>query len=184
MCFITKKAHQKEIDELKNLLDRTTVALENTVNIVAGQQMRIKTLELKVFPPVPPPPDIFDPKAEVYPDELGGMKLGFVTVKKRENSVGEGFPELNYVAEQNKLRPYENEDWGTDTASKRINVNPSRLAVAINRKGNVWENVPEGLPPAFGFDGGALAYEVCPAQVIDGKKVPENLYLLLSDVVN
>jgi hypothetical protein len=180
MCWITKNAHQEAIDDAVGATEKRLIErLEKVVEILELQHEEINHLggggSALENPPAPPAPDIFDPKAEVYPDELGGMKLGFVRVKE--------FCCLWAADKDNVLYAYENPDWSADpnnTEAKRIMVNPARKAVAVNREGDVYGY---DIRP-FGFDGGALAYEVCPAQVIDGKKVPEKVYLLLSDVVN
>ena len=123
--------------------------------------------------PVITPVDFFDPKIEPYPEEIRGMKLDFVAVKEE---CCLWLPDKDRV-----LYPFENEEWGDNTKARRVMVSPTRLAVAIDKEGTEYRYDPR----PYLFDGGDLAYRVCPAQVIGGKELwsRPDLYLLVSDCV-
>jgi hypothetical protein len=199
MCWITKKAHQKAIDKLNgrigSLNSRLGCAIDDIKHNEEAIQSLLDIIDAKLGEHVaiyhtspfatPPTPDIFDPKAEEYPTELAGMTLAFVTVKRREGAVGEGFPELNCVEGANELKPYQLE--GDNTAARRINVNPARLAVAIESPTQAPDRklyIRDGKPYPWVFDSGAKAYRVCPKQVIDGRNLSDlpPLYLKVEDV--
>ena len=193
MCWITKKAHQKamgalrkEIDELA--LDLTSLSYSHDLTIEAYDRCTSELTQIKneLFPTTPPAPDIFDPKAEEYPTELAGMKLGFVTVKLTANGKK---PHLMRVLADNSLDAYENHSWGTNSDVRRVMVNPDRKAVAVESPPDIPENKTKlyrsnGKPFAWVFDSGAAAYRVCPKQIINGHDLSDlpPLYLKVEDV--
>jgi hypothetical protein len=180
MCWITKKTHQKAIAELRKeidelALDVSGLSYSHDLTLEAYDRCTDELTQIK-NELMPPPVDTsqqFDPKVTPYPEELGGMKLGFVKAKEDCYLWG--------ADKDNVLYPYENAEWGNNTLARRIQVKATRAAVAVNREGTEYAY---GTVRPFSFDGGAVAYEVCPDQEIDGKKLwtEPKLYIRLQDV--
>jgi hypothetical protein len=134
MCWITKKTHQKAIAELRKeigelALDVSGLKYSHDLTLEAYDRCTDELTQIK-NELMPPPVDTlqqFDPKVTPYPEELGGMKLGFVKAKQDCFLWG--------ADKDNVLYPYENADWGNNTLARRIQVKATRAAVAINREG-------------------------------------------------
>ena len=165
---VSQEDYDKYVALTDQWVEMNVVALSKHTNETMIDHIKNSHTEPDIIPV-----DFFDPKAESYPEEIRGMKLAFVAVKEE---CCLWLPDKDRV-----FYPFENAEWGDNTKARRVMVSPTRRAVAIDKEGTEYRYDPR----PYLFDGGDLAYRVCPAQVIDGKELWSlpDLYLLVSDCV-